>query len=308
MLIDYNLLRSFVEVANASSFAEAAERRGITASAISHQIKTLEGQLGVNLFERVGRRSKPTSAARDLLESIESEFHSIDDALHGTRRKQDEVRGKVRLGAPGPFFHFWLRPRIRKLLERYPQLEVQVVAGDSGPVEDRLIEGDIDIALYFGYRHSSSLEKAQIYEEEIVAVASPDYFAKRGMPSCPDELQEHAYVGNSVRLIIPWWVTLFGRAEPVPHCIRCDLEDVSEMIALAKLGLGITVVPTYVLGDALETGELKQITWENVDTSYRKPIWIAWRRGVDDTARYRAMRDAFLDTAVSANQLKAHLA
>ncbi len=302
MLIDYNLLRSFVEVVHASSFSEAAKRRGITASAISHQIKTLEGQLGFPLFERVGRRSKPTQAAMGLLDKVAPEFRNIDDALHGTRTNRDDIRGRVRVGGPGPFYQFWLRPRIRKLLEHHPQLELEVAFGDAGLIEDQLLQGELDISLYFGHRESGALEKAQVYEEEIVAVASPDYFAQHGTPKTPEELREHAYLGNSLRMIGPWWGTLYGHLGPPPQRNRCDVEEVRETLALTKRGLGIAIVPTFALGDALETGELERVSLENAETSYRKPIWIAWRKGTDETARLQAVRKAFLDASVSAKR------
>ena len=108
MAINYELLRTFLEVGSSATFAVAARRRHVTPSAVSQQIRTLEAQLGVALFERFGRRARLTDGGRALLENIREHFAGIDRALGGALETTGAVRGTVRIGAPAPFSRVWL--------------------------------------------------------------------------------------------------------------------------------------------------------------------------------------------------------
>src|SRR3954465_850978 len=103
MLINQELLRTFVAAATSQTFGEAALRRHVTKSAISQQIKALEVQLGAPLFERVGRRARPTESGLALADVLRREFEIIDDALDAVASAQREVKGEIRIGAPRSF-------------------------------------------------------------------------------------------------------------------------------------------------------------------------------------------------------------
>ena len=101
--INYELLRTFLEVATSDTFSRAAARRHVTPSAVSQQIRTLEGQLGMQLFERFGRRARLTEGGAQLAASVKEHFAGIDLALTEASEKPGLVRGTIRIGAPGPF-------------------------------------------------------------------------------------------------------------------------------------------------------------------------------------------------------------
>src|SRR5690242_19583559 len=126
MLIDYELLRSLVEVGAAGSFTRAARRRRVTASAISQQMKKLSGQIGRPLFERVGRTMRLTDDGAQLLASVKSHFGAIDEAVGDFVLASTRVRGVVRVAAPAPFYKYWLRPRIVQLATTNPELLLAV--------------------------------------------------------------------------------------------------------------------------------------------------------------------------------------
>src|SRR5437763_7339649 len=126
MFINYELLRTLVEAGTAPTFREAAARRHVTPSAVSHQIRSLESQLGVPLFERFGRNARLTPAGVKLVAVLRDDFARIDEALAAVLEDARSVRGTVRIGGPGPFSRMWLRPRLVRLLRTHPDLVLDV--------------------------------------------------------------------------------------------------------------------------------------------------------------------------------------
>src|SRR5437868_2679943 len=117
MLINYALLPTLLELGEGRTFAEAAARLRLTPSAVSHQMRTLEGQLGFRLFERVGRRAKLTREALSLIGVVAEHLPPINDALEALLDDDQAVRGVIRVGGALPFSRLWLRPRLPQLLK-----------------------------------------------------------------------------------------------------------------------------------------------------------------------------------------------
>src|SRR5688572_10058909 len=101
--VDLELLRTFVVAASAPTFREAAVRRRVSVSAISQQVKVLEGQLGIPLFERIGRRARLTASGQSLRATLTEDLARIDEALEAASSAHHEAQGRVTIGAPRPF-------------------------------------------------------------------------------------------------------------------------------------------------------------------------------------------------------------
>ena len=147
MLINYGLLPTLCELGSGRTFAEAATRLRLTPSAISHQMRTLEAQLGFRLFERVGRRAKLTAEAQQLVAVVAQHLSPIDAALEALLDDGKTVRGVVRVGGVLPFSRLWLRPRIARLMRRYPELELSVSFGAPSVLVPKLQSGLLDLVL-----------------------------------------------------------------------------------------------------------------------------------------------------------------
>src|SRR4051794_2364415 len=108
MLINYALLPTLCELGSGRTFAETAARLRLTASAVSHQMRALEAQVGFRLFERVGRCAKLTPDAQRLVSVIAEHLRPIDEALEALLDDGTQVRGSVRVGGVLPFSRLWL--------------------------------------------------------------------------------------------------------------------------------------------------------------------------------------------------------
>ncbi|MCA9711903.1 MAG: LysR family transcriptional regulator [Myxococcales bacterium] len=292
--MELDLLKTLVLVGDAGSHAEAARQRGVTPSAISQQLKVLEAQLGVPLFERVGRRSVPTIAAQELIAQLREPFERIERVVTAARSDFERVSGRLTLGSPRPFGSVYLRPRLIALLRKHPDLELVVEFGVPSQLEQDLVEGRLDLAILVTTPEHPSLTSTAIAHETFVAVASPEYLRKHGRPATQDEFLAHRFIvyDRDLAMHRPWWRAAFGaRSEPALS-IACAVASLPEMQALTEAGLGIAVLPDYLVGPALERGRLEALEPAGASRPARNAIHLGWRTRALPSARLLAVRDA----------------
>jgi DNA-binding transcriptional LysR family regulator len=291
---DYELLRTFLAAAAARTFGEAARRRFVTVSAISQQVKTLETQLGVALFERLGRRVRLSDAGRALQAALAEPFARIEEAVEAAASASGIVRGRLTLGAPRTFGRFWLRPRLAALLSAHPELRVTVQFDVPSVLERRLVEGVLDLALLARGPELPGVEAAPLHIETFVAVAAPAYTHARGTPRTLADFRAHRYLVFDAELAMhaPWWRASFGARAPLPVDVVCEVASLEELLALAEAGLGIAVLPDYQVEKSVAAGRVRVLVPGPRARPARNTVFLAGRRGAIDSPRLRAARAA----------------
>jgi len=294
--IQLDLLRSFVVVAGARTFAEAAARRHVSVSAISQQMAALEAQLGLKLFERVGRRARLTDEGRALHAALEPELARIDEAVAALTAAETAPTGRVALGAPRSFAAFWLRPRLAELVVTHPRLRLEVDFAPPADLERRLLDGELDFALLARPATSPSLATRPVYTQTYVAVGAPDLVAPRRRAT-RDELAAAPWLAfdRDRAMLAAWWRAAFGARAPLPDGVVCQIRSIEELVALAEEGLGLTVVPAYAAAASLAARRLVELPPPHSRRPARDLVHLAWRKRAAEPARLRAVRAALLD-------------
>jgi DNA-binding transcriptional LysR family regulator len=167
-------LRAFAAAGQASSFSKAAVSLHVSQAAVSHQIRVLEGQLGVRLFQRTTRRLSLTSAGRQLLPAAVTAFDLIEKAVAGVRA----ARSVLALTTTPAFGAKWLAPRLRRFAELHPDIELSVRHTDRSL--DLESEG-LDLAIRGGGGQWPGLEAEMIGPAITLAVGAPDYLGRLGL-------------------------------------------------------------------------------------------------------------------------------
>jgi DNA-binding transcriptional LysR family regulator len=299
MLINYELLRTFLSAAAAGSFRQAAAQRFVTISAVSQQIKTLETQMGLLLFARLGRRVALTDEGAALAAALRPAFAHIDDALDGTQRSRRSLAGLIRVGAPRTFGRYWVRPRLARLLKGHPQLSLRLEFEVPSLLERRLSEGHLDVAVLARRPELATTEARVIAVERFEAVAARSYLRRWGKPTQLADFQAHRYGVFDPDLAMhgPWWRAWFGARAPLPAQIVAEVPSLDELLALAVAGVCITVLPAYLTTELVRAGRLERITPALPAARGRargasNEIYLAWRRGAVASARLTALRAA----------------
>jgi DNA-binding transcriptional LysR family regulator len=249
-------LRTFAAVADRSSFAEAARRLGVSATAASRAVAALETELGVALLRRTTRTVTLTPEGATYLERCRRALDDLDDAARTLRGETAEPRGLLIVTAPVVFGRLHILPVVTALLRRYPALQIRLTLTDRVV---RLAEEGIDVAVRIAELPDSALHAVRLAEVQRVLVASPDYLAAHGEPDQVATLHDHALIAFDNFTRNGEW--RFGRSGQM--AIRCDprlwTNSVEATIDAAVDGLGIARVLNYQVAAHLAAGRLRRV-------------------------------------------------
>ena len=191
---DLSELAAFDAVARHRSFRRASEERGVTASAISHAVSSLEARVGIRLLNRTTRSVSPTDAGAMLLERLSPAFADIGSALDGLNQFRDTPFGKVRINAPNSIAPFIFGSVMASLVAQNPKLEIEIVATDR--LVD-IVEEGFDAGIRLGESLRDGMTAVKIKPRlRFALVGSPAYFATRSKPRTPHDLKDHVCIQN----------------------------------------------------------------------------------------------------------------
>ena len=254
--------RVFVRVAEARSFSAVAREMGTTQPAVSRQVAALEEHLGARLIQRTTRSLALTEDGRDLLGHARRVLDSVEEAEASVGRRHSLPGGLVRVGTSSTFGRLYVAPRMSRLLERYPELAIELRLTDG--MSDLVAEG-IDVAIRVGVVQDSSLVARKIGSSRRVTVASAACIAAHGEPQHPSELERLPCVIFTAPATPAEW-QFEGPGGPVSvHVSGRFRTDNGEAVREAVLaGLGFAVLPTWFFGTELVDGSLRPVLtgWE----------------------------------------------
>lgn len=250
-------LRAFVKVVEHESFSKAARELRLSRAAISKYVIDLEQELGAQLLHRTTRRTSPTQSGLAYYQSCRTILAEIEEADSAVSSLQSSPRGILRVNAPMSFGTLHLGSAIADFMARYPDLEIQLVLSDQfvDPTQD-----GADLTLRIAALESSSLVARKIVPSRRVICAAPAYLQAHGVPAHPSALRDHdcltyGYLasGNQWKLAGPdgdVWA-------PIRTRLCANNGEVLRDAAIA--GLGIALLPTFIVGAALQDGTLVSV-------------------------------------------------
>ncbi|MDK2779397.1 MAG: transcriptional regulator GcvA [Pseudomonadota bacterium] len=279
-----NSLRMFEASARHSSFAAAAEELAVTASAVSHQIKTLEEYLGISLFSRNRRKVELTAAGEQYLTAVK---HALDEIEVATQRLTANLdTNVVNISVAPNFLIRWLMPRMSKFQELYPDVELQINAS-MGLID--FSRSNTDMAVYFGNGDWEDIEMHFLRNVMLVPVCSP--FLMRGPHPLrePADLRHHTLIYVSKRKY-EWdnWLELAGAGFITP---KNSLAISSGQLATAAAldGLGIALADSTLTSREVASGRLVVPFDIKLDT--HKAFYLVYRKHRPLTVGMKAFKE-----------------
>lgn len=190
--IDASDLAVFLAIATHRSFRKAAVQLGVTPSALSHALRSIEERLDLRLINRTTRSVALTAAGERLLARIQPAFRDIDDAIEDLNVLRGQPAGKLRLNAPRMAAKLVLTPMIAAFQRRYPEVEVDLVVDNA--LVDMVAEG-FDAGIRFGELIAADMIAVPIGpRHRFAVVGTPDRFADRPKPVTPYDLGDHSCI------------------------------------------------------------------------------------------------------------------
>jgi len=251
-----NELSAFIAIATQRSFRKAADALGLSASTLSHMMRTLEHRMGARLLNRTTRSVSPTAAGEMLLARLQPILRDLDIALAEVDEFSGQPSGILRINASEIAALLLLRSVIPTFLNRYPKMHLDLAA--EGKFVDIVSQG-FDAGIRLGESVPQDMIAIRFGgPARLIPVASPSYLAMHGTPQTPDDLAGH----NCVRFRLPsgklfhWEFEKNGQEISVDVNGHLTLDRVDLMAEAALLGLVIAFVPERTALPFIETGRL----------------------------------------------------
>jgi DNA-binding transcriptional LysR family regulator len=247
----------FVTVVESQGFSAAAKRLETTPAAVSRRIKALEERLGVRLLQRTTRRIQLTEAGELYFREVSrllGDLRAVEQQLEAVTV---EPAGELRIVAPMSFGQRRLAPVVARFALMHPKLRLTLMLDDR---ETDIVKEGFDLAMRIAYPSDSSLVAKTIGQVPRFFCASPEYLARRGAPNTPQDLLQHDCLHYNVISEREEWT--FGGPQGVETVVIkaafcCNNGEV--LAEAAMQGLGVALLPDFIVEDALSDGRLVRV-------------------------------------------------
>ncbi|MBD8472047.1 LysR family transcriptional regulator [Sphingomonas sp. CFBP 8765] len=261
---DLDDLAAFAAVARARSFTRAAAELGLSPSALSHAMRSLEARLGVRLLARTTRSVAPTAAGERLLSSLDPALQEVARGLSALADWRGIPSGAIRLTTFGYAARTVLAPILPQFLREHPDISVEVI------VEDRLVDlvaGGFDAGIRLGETVDLDMVAVPVGPAlRTLVVGTPDYFEGRSLPAAPADLENHNCI--NYRLLgggglLPWEFEREGREIRFRPTGQLIVNDEVLSAAAVRAGAGLGYMLEHDVAEEIANGQLIQVldTW-----------------------------------------------
>jgi DNA-binding transcriptional LysR family regulator len=248
-------IQAFVQAVETGSFARAADKLGLTRSAVGKSVARLERRLGARLFHRTTRAQSLTEDGHVFYERCRRALDEIEAAEAALDAGRREPSGRLRVSVPLLFGRHCVAPVLARLARRHPRLDLEVAFSDR--VVD-LLEDGFDLAVRIGeLRDSSNLAARRLGVQTFVMCASPAYLAGRSRPvQAEDFASLTALTYSRAGREEPWEVNDAGGRRTLPFARHLRFDDIEAIADAAVAGFGIASLPRWLIESRLRSGEL----------------------------------------------------
>jgi len=273
--VELRQLIAFKEVATHASFTAAATHLHLTQSAVSQQIKALEDECSVTLFDRSGRLVRLTNAGQVFLTHVERILAQVENARVEMTEMAGGARGRCRLAAL-PSIAAYLLPRALATFQRqYPGVEVQLMEAVQAQLLEWVQQGTVDFSIVALPVHDPHLQSTLLLHDEFVLVVPKDHtFATQRIVRLAELVTER---------FVLYPKGAGGREQFIEACrqvgfepqIVFESEDRETILGLVAAGVGITLLPSFIAHHTRVDGP---VTVDIVEPRLRREVGVVWRR------------------------------
>jgi DNA-binding transcriptional LysR family regulator len=278
-------------IVDSGSFAGAGEALDMSQSGVSRAVARLEGRLGIRLFDRTTHSVAMTDEGRRIYDQVAPLLDSLEEAISSVAKGATAVRGRLRVNVDPFFSRQVLAPRLSGFIERYPELELELVGRDQ--LGDLVAEG-FDLAVRFGHPRESVLIGRKLLETRMVTVAAPSYLKRHGRPRIPDDLKRGRHRCIQVRdpttgRPFAWEFQCGRRRQVVETRGPLTVTDAGTLHAVCLAGYGIARIKALGIEQHLADGRLVDLFPEWPDERF--PLYALYRSRRHVPAKVRAFLD-----------------
>jgi len=245
--MDWDKLKIFHTVAEASSFTKASTVLNLSQSAISRQIQSLENELKIKLFERHPRGLVLTDNGKYLFQTAHEVISKLKDVEATFSDEKDKLKGKLTVTTVVSFGTTWLTPRIKEFMDLHPEIEMELIFDDK---ELDLSLRQADIAIRMRRPKQLNLIQKKFIDFNYHIYGSNEYLEKNGYPKILKNLDKHKFItygrGAPSPVYNPDWVLKLGVSEGKKRKSVMKVNSVYGLLLAVQSGVGLAALPDYI--------------------------------------------------------------
>ena len=245
--MDWDKLKIFHTVAEASSFTKASTVLNLSQSAISRQIQSLEHELKIKLFERHARGLVLTDNGKYLFQTAHEVIAKLKDVEATFSDEKNKLKGKLTITTVVSFGTTWLTPRIKEFMDLHPEIEVELIFDDK---ELDLSTREADVAIRMRRPKQLNLIQKKFIDFNYHIYGSNEYLEKSGYPKILKDLDKHKFItygrGAPSPVYNPDWVLKHGAKEGKKRKSVMKVNSVYGLLLAVQSGVGLAALPDYI--------------------------------------------------------------
>jgi DNA-binding transcriptional LysR family regulator len=245
--MDWDKLRVFHAVADVGSLTHAGETLNLSQSAVSRQIRGLEEEVGSTLFHRHARGLLLTEQGELLFLATREMARQLETATARIKDTKDDVYGELRVTSTIGFGTLWLAPRLEKLFDSYPELNIDLNLTESVL---NLPMREADVAIRMREPSQADLIRRKLMTVTMRFYASKDYIARHGAPQTAEDIRKHRLIGHSPGAPqVSAGAAFIAPFLEADHRAHMTVNNYFGLMKAAQSGLGVAALPDYVTRD-----------------------------------------------------------
>ena len=245
--MDWDKLKIFHTVAEASSFTKASTILNLSQSAISRQIQTLENELKIKLFERHARGLALTDNGKYLFKTAHEVITKLKDVESNLSEEKDKLNGKIAVTTVVSFGTTWLTPRIQEFMSLHPNIEVELIFDDK---ELDLSTRQADIGIWMRRPKQLNYIQKKFVNFNYHIYGANTYLEKNGYPKNLNDLNKHKFItygrGAPSPVFNPDWALKLGVKDNKKRKPVMKVNSVYGLLLAVQSGVGLAALPDYI--------------------------------------------------------------
>jgi DNA-binding transcriptional LysR family regulator len=291
--MDWDKLKVFHAAAEAGSFTHAGEQLGLSQSAVSRQVSSLEQELSVALFHRHARGLILTEQGEMLYRTAHDVFMKLEAARAKLTDSREKPNGELKVTTTVGIGVHWLTPRLGEFMDLYPEVRINLITSDE---ELDLAMREADVAIRLRLPTQPDLIQRKLFSVKFHAYASPEYLKRFGTPRELDDLDKHRILllGGNVPTFLQnrRWLIEAGRDGKGPRTPHLIISNVLGILRACQRGLGVAMLPDYLVE---EDGGLVQLFGES--EAIALDAYFVYPEELKTVARVQVFRDFLVANA-----------
>lgn len=280
--MEFRQIRYFLEIAATEHLTQAAQNLFVTQSTLSHGLRQLEQELGVDLFDRLGRGLKLSQAGAEFRVYATRALKEVEAGRMALADLGDLQAGKLTVGAFPTFLNTVVPAAVAAFSKAYPKVAVEVRDLRAGPIEEQLLRGELDLGIAFHPTEHEEIETEPLFDERMLLVVGPAHplAGRRSLPmgrlsGVPLALLSRNF---ATRRLIDDSLRQAG----VAPIVRVEMESVEALLRVCRFGDLASIVPERAAGQAPDLDAITLTSPQMV-----RHAGLLWRRGASRSAAAR---------------------